>query len=204
MRQPGTVAAAFLKLFFHHRQALTLNWILSSRVVVWDVEEKLAVKTFVNTDQENWRHLKVGGTQGAGPSLSSMLVLFFICWLLGRPGVCGGFWCRRRRCCYCCRRCGFPLSLSHQVFLHPLFRSISMFLYRKVFFMSVVFVRVDRPPLHIFCVPALYPVYPLCSPTATSSRFASLPPPLNPSSQEDYCLCRIGFPFRHRPCFFPL
>ncbi|CAN0354157.1 unnamed protein product, partial [Ectocarpus sp. 12 AP-2014] len=28
------------------------------RVVVWDVGEKLAVKTFVNTDQENWRHLK--------------------------------------------------------------------------------------------------------------------------------------------------
>ncbi|CAM9946233.1 unnamed protein product, partial [Ectocarpus fasciculatus] len=31
---------------------------LDGRVVVWDVEEKLAVKTFVNTDQENWRHLK--------------------------------------------------------------------------------------------------------------------------------------------------
>ncbi|CAN0073069.1 unnamed protein product, partial [Scytosiphon promiscuus] len=31
---------------------------LDGRVVLWDAEEKLVVKTFVNTDQENWRHLK--------------------------------------------------------------------------------------------------------------------------------------------------
>ncbi|CAM9358458.1 unnamed protein product, partial [Hapterophycus canaliculatus] len=31
---------------------------LDGRVVLWDAEEKLEVKTFVNTEQENWRHLK--------------------------------------------------------------------------------------------------------------------------------------------------
>ncbi|CAM9838838.1 unnamed protein product [Laminaria digitata] len=31
---------------------------LDGRVVLWDVEEKEAVKTFVNTENENWRHLQ--------------------------------------------------------------------------------------------------------------------------------------------------
>ena len=27
-------------------------------MVLWDTEEELAVKTFVNTESENWRHLE--------------------------------------------------------------------------------------------------------------------------------------------------
>lgn len=41
-----------------------------SRVVLWNTEEKRAVHTFVNTEQENWRHLKVRELPLARPCVS--------------------------------------------------------------------------------------------------------------------------------------
>lgn len=96
------------------------------------MEEKLTVKTFVNTDQENWRHLKVGGTQGAGPSLFiDVGVVVLLLLLLRLPSGC---WVDQESAVAAVVVVGLVAAVAVAVVALSLSFSQKMFLYRNVSF----------------------------------------------------------------------